>query len=335
MADPCYNYLTIKTTSEESKEQLKLFKNKLVFDNESFSLQTFHPTPKSLNITPSTQMKYGLAILLFREGYSFMLNKYLNLKWVKNKDIKTCQELEMYLLTHNMADLVLGKLAKKNLVTHIAITWYDWRIYNWGTKGDASDIEIVERNDELFIVRFTTPWSPPLKWIIKVSMDYPELLFVNEYYVNSDRSTDGILISVNGEGVYEYIDNHSRNTEITNDKIKSYRDGAILIPKDDKNQPLPYKLYVKKSSYLIATYSIVFKQSKADHQIDQLEAIIDELRGKYKNILKYNINSKKNSLEVNLMRRINCKTITEAIQSSNSLIEDIRRLFDLRIGSSK
>ena len=38
--------------------------------------------------------------------------------------------------------------------------WYNWRVYNWGTKWDCYDLSIDEDEQELTL-EFNTAWSPP------------------------------------------------------------------------------------------------------------------------------------------------------------------------------
>lgn len=53
--------------------------------------------------------------------------------------------------------------------------WYNWRINNWGCKWDASEVDFTMTDKGIYI--FTTPWSPPMKWLEKVSTKYPDLIF--------------------------------------------------------------------------------------------------------------------------------------------------------------
>ena len=38
--------------------------------------------------------------------------------------------------------------------------WYNWRVYNWGTKWDCYDLSIDQDEQELNL-EFNTAWSPP------------------------------------------------------------------------------------------------------------------------------------------------------------------------------
>lgn len=64
-------------------------------------------------------------------------------------------------------------------------SWYNWNVKNWGTKWDASDVELIsdEPNGEnhVLVYRFDTPWSPPIPVIEKLSEQYPRLLLTLSY----------------------------------------------------------------------------------------------------------------------------------------------------------
>jgi hypothetical protein len=60
--------------------------------------------------------------------------------------------------------------------------WYDWRIYNWGTKWDASDSHVVSMEDDLLHVDFLSAWAPPYLWLRKIAPRFPKLRFSLTYY---------------------------------------------------------------------------------------------------------------------------------------------------------
>jgi hypothetical protein len=59
--------------------------------------------------------------------------------------------------------------------------WYSWNNENWGTKWDASDVDVITRTHTKFLVRFNTAWSPPLSWLESVSSSFPQLTFRISY----------------------------------------------------------------------------------------------------------------------------------------------------------
>lgn len=52
--------------------------------------------------------------------------------------------------------------------------WYGWNISNWGTKWDASNVE-METHDDMLTIRFDTAWSPPVEVLETLSTQHPEL----------------------------------------------------------------------------------------------------------------------------------------------------------------
>jgi len=55
--------------------------------------------------------------------------------------------------------------------------WYDWNVENWGTKWDASDVEIERETPDELIYRFTTAWDVPYNAYEAMANQYPELEF--------------------------------------------------------------------------------------------------------------------------------------------------------------
>lgn len=50
--------------------------------------------------------------------------------------------------------------------------WYEWRVVNWGTKWNASDVELTFEKNAIQI-RFQTAWSPPTPVIKKIAEKFP------------------------------------------------------------------------------------------------------------------------------------------------------------------
>jgi hypothetical protein len=65
--------------------------------------------------------------------------------------------------------------------------WYDWCVYNWGTKWNASDVRICRNT-----YRFHTAWSPPMEWLKKLSEKFHMLKFK----LNCAENGCGLLATV-------------------------------------------------------------------------------------------------------------------------------------------
>ena len=58
--------------------------------------------------------------------------------------------------------------------------WYDWRVEHWGTKWDIS--ACLNYDDEEYLeYSFESSWAPPVRFLEKVSKDFPLLKFVLKY----------------------------------------------------------------------------------------------------------------------------------------------------------
>jgi hypothetical protein len=71
--------------------------------------------------------------------------------------------------------------------------WYDWRVSNWGTKWNASDVMFLNDGDwsdsyddtcwesgELTIM-FNTAWSPPIPILTQLSQDNPKVTITHKF----------------------------------------------------------------------------------------------------------------------------------------------------------
>ena len=93
----------------------------------------------------------------------------------------------------------------------------EWQYRNWGTKWGANNAEIQDdwegQKDKgmdceyMISYRFDTAWSPPLKFVQKVSKQYPDLKFEIEYW-EPNMCFQGSVTYRNGKASEEI---HSRN----------------------------------------------------------------------------------------------------------------------------
>lgn len=62
----------------------------------------------------------------------------------------------------------LEEKTEANLAKYGYKNWYDWNVANWGTKWDASDIEIVSEGYTSkyaeIVITFDTAWAPPIEF---------------------------------------------------------------------------------------------------------------------------------------------------------------------------
>ena len=59
--------------------------------------------------------------------------------------------------------------------------WFKWRCDFWGTKWNACESNIVERDNGLIYIYFDTAWAPPRRWVEKLaSLGQPFILHWTE-----------------------------------------------------------------------------------------------------------------------------------------------------------
>lgn len=94
-------------------------------------------------------------------------------------------------------------------------TWYDWNCENWGTKWDASDVNIQDHGEDHKQITFSTPWSPPLPVLVTLSEQYPNLHIELEW--EEEQGYGGTFVFTNGEATeteaYDTPNSHAEHDE--------------------------------------------------------------------------------------------------------------------------
>lgn len=177
------------------------------------------------------------------------------------------------IVTINASDEVVAKIKQevkstKNefdfenilpMPTEFEEDWYNWRIENWGTKWNSSEVWEFEEG-----FTFNTAWSTPFNLLVGLSKKYPNVEFnirfadedfgynVGEFTLlngietelnlpdGGSREANEMAMNIQYGGVDEYFDcNNELFTEdyIENDELNSYILTMIDIAYDNKCYP--------------------------------------------------------------------------------------------------
>ena len=115
--------------------------------------------------------------------------------------------------------------------------WYDFNIENWGTKWNAGDCEAPEIEDcgdtATAVYNFTTAWSFPDGWFMKVVEKWPELTF-NHYATEEDHQFYIVASGENGIGQIQELDydEYFLDRDKWNDGMKSVIEDLGLNPEE-------------------------------------------------------------------------------------------------------
>jgi len=82
-----------------------------------------------------------------------------------------------------------------------ADNWYNWSIINWGSKWNACEVYLEKRARSLLYC-FNTAWSPPMPFILKASLLFPELEFALQYF-EAGMGFCGMYVCKNGQIINE------------------------------------------------------------------------------------------------------------------------------------
>ena len=146
MPNWCSNTLIV----EGDLNELVDFKSKVLVPSETtkgdldFTMEGLHPTPKELLEMTSPVMWRG-----------------------ELHDEEGQKEFENH----------VKELEKKYGYTD----WYNWRVDNWGTKWDAGDSYVDERDGESLCINYTTAWGPNSMFVHYASKQFPNLHFKLSY----------------------------------------------------------------------------------------------------------------------------------------------------------
>ena len=53
--------------------------------------------------------------------------------------------------------------------------WYDWRTVNWGTKWNASEVDMIFDEADMVRFEFATAWGPPIGVYLEIVNRFPNL----------------------------------------------------------------------------------------------------------------------------------------------------------------
>lgn len=135
MPNWCENQVTF---SGKDVPKLKEF---MGTNEQVLSFQKVMPMPESLDIESGSSGSIGY------EAKYGNFELVLSYPWVKEKDIKTQEELIEFLDKENPDYIIFADKYKFNLDNYGAYTWYEWRNQHWGTKWDINKEGIVIVDD--------------------------------------------------------------------------------------------------------------------------------------------------------------------------------------------
>lgn len=181
------NRLIIKADNQVVKKVLEFLKGE-PNENGSPTYIDFNkivPMPDALNIEHGNLGEIGMEyILASSDRYGFSGRKYED---SKRRFLNMNEE-------RKKETLELGKMYLLNIVFFGYPTWYDWRIENWGTKWNASDLKFENGNE----VWFTTANSSVEGLMIKLSEKFPDIEFEYTYADEDIGRNTGTGIIKNG-----------------------------------------------------------------------------------------------------------------------------------------
>jgi hypothetical protein len=162
MPNWCSNHLIVYGNKKDLDKFLKMGIKK-----KEFLIGNIIPTPKELKNTISpSDSAIGKDYINKWEVDQAKEKKKLD-NSVKVPKLIPCENN-----TQEKIKLLIEKYGSDN--------WYDWNSKNWGTKWDCGSDE-YELSDNLFDIYFESAWAPPVEWLEKTQILFPNLLFKLSY----------------------------------------------------------------------------------------------------------------------------------------------------------
>lgn len=191
-------YVTI-TAPKEIKEKIKdqLISDTRYYDkfdkcykenHNIFDLDKIIKTPMDLNYTSvgSIMMSPALNFYCWKNNFEVPTNKIRKPTCFLIEKEKNPENLDSIYDCDEM--YCLGRHIYQNIQKYGYVSWYDWRIDNWGTKWNTEEASIyMEIDDDKIIYNFKTAWSAPCEAILELSKQYPEAVISMD-----DNQEDGM-----------------------------------------------------------------------------------------------------------------------------------------------
>jgi hypothetical protein len=186
------------------EEKIKEFEDRVIDmsgDAEKvFSFQRISPTPAELVNTMSPSPRPTIQKVINNKGeeetveiYPMFLNEW-EMKAAAGRGETPPEPIVCNNATPQMCEELILKYGRSN--------WYDWQLFNWGTKWDANE-SFYNKEDK--ILQFETAWSVPAPIHQKMADMFPNLQF-NGIYADEDFGSNAGYIE---NGVSYAFDNQS------------------------------------------------------------------------------------------------------------------------------
>lgn len=147
---------------------------------EVFSFHRICPVPEELVHTISPNPRPEIKKVINQKGEEETIEVYpmFTNQWEINSALQRGETPPEPIPCNNATPQMREELVLK----YGRSNWYDWQLFNWGTKWNASESTY---NQEDKILEFQTAWSCPSELIQKMADMFPEIKF-NGTYADED-----------------------------------------------------------------------------------------------------------------------------------------------------
>lgn len=177
------NYITNVLTVEKGDYDLTTIK----------SFTDLLPIPEELKATPQDMIAYEVERIM---GIGFSYGKEPKGEEAVTKAIQELYQQYSSDEEHEKLNQVI-----LNIKNHGFASWYQWCIFNWGTKCDMR----IDYSDKKVLI-FDTAWCPPLEWLQEYAKTLPDGVLLQLEWADEDFGCNTGYMIASNEGVDAFED---------------------------------------------------------------------------------------------------------------------------------
>lgn len=321
--------LTINATSEGAKQQFTNCITKCI-KGDKFLLHTIIPKPAFFEFKDTPLVQNSLAIIQARNGYETMLKEIFEKDHNARNTFNNLTEYSDYLTRNGCVDLLLGQEAFDTLKRYRISDEGTWNINNWGCSCGVYDIKIISEEPNKISIEIYSDFTPPTQWLKKISMVYPDL----EFEFNYEDDEEKYVAHIKGGIQNTTMLNPLVSREITSDNFVDYSPRTILIPKDNAGNRYPFEFMIEDSSTVLVRFYVQLDKDRRNSIIDNytyfklLKMNAAKIAKKENIILHLNGDPTDGYSFLEYVTLINCQALSEAIQISLTLLDQLHKPID-------
>lgn len=248
MPNHIYNIITFDCSDEKAQEIYHALEYDDPQAEKGIDFNKIIPMPAALNIECGSYTNQSIELFMTsinpdinhlegekmdKRAFAFLCKAVQSQMFSPLKADLTPDEIKKYTKHHSKEEMLkLGETAISNLINYHAITWYEWRIKNWGTKWNSYD-NFFDGNT----MTFNTAWAAPHPILQKLSEMHPDITIEHQWADENIGNNCGRRTYLGGSIQDEYYPESSKEgidfaCEILGCEVEEY---GFILNADESN----------------------------------------------------------------------------------------------------